>query len=530
MFDLVVSGLSADEEDEPEESTAQLLAFPSYTGQGNAQVYISLCSDYIHMCVEANNLEMELDNLRIEVYLPSWRVHSGCRIFDEWTRNRGGRSLIAPDWRCRSWSYVPFLRETGYLPKHVASWNELNLCITMALALEVQERIARPFAIPPYWDADSENFTDMVVSSGGQDFKVHRNVLSAQSPILKAMLSTNMAEDRNRRLELIDMDQATTVSFLNYLYTGYCRDVCNTDLVPVPNGDWYHVYDFQVAPPSNYCLLFTTSDCNAMPVSQISCDGRRLRVFRPASQERLAQHGPCCTGFGCIGCSARTPNIDCTMISRGHGHGVWEGVDEHGDKVTIRYEEGALRWSAPYGESCLHCKDGELQFAKSWGELLRAADKYQIADLIELCATHMVQRISIWSATTMLQYACSANQQLLKRDIMRFITLTDDVFRNIRDLREFDSLAGDLKDEITGVLMDRRIPPTPPPDKKRRGGSPSQREFADGQDWRRFSLAQLRRACDERDLATGDRAEMVSLLEAQESAPREISSPEESSA
>lgn len=215
--------------------------------------------------------------------------------------------------------------------------------------------------------------------------------------------------------------------------------------------------------------------------ADVSVNGTSLRIFLIGDQE--------------------------TYTMKMQGPAAWECEDQNElkDTDTVEFKDGYLIWSCSDGVALLHCRDGELHFARSWGQLLCAADKYCVNGLVDLCANRMRERLSVWSAATMLQYACSANQEQLKRDIMGFITLTDDMCRSVRDMPEFDSLSADLQAEITDVLLERGCP---------RGTK--RKEFADEQDWGCLSAFALRRACVERGLATSGGPEvMAALLHAQ---------------
>jgi len=130
--------------------------------------------------------------------------------------------------------------------------------------------------------------------------------------------------------------------------------------------------------------------------------------------------------------------------------------DDFDDECTITVKEWRAHvWieSDGSGPDVCVCKEWEMQCCQFWGRLLVAADKYCIDDLAALCAEHMIDRIGVWSASTMLHLACSANQHALKRDIMNFMTLTKQLFSDVRETPEFDLLDPDLRDELTDVFV-----------------------------------------------------------------------------
>lgn len=61
---------------------------------------------------------------------------------------------------------------------------------------------------------------DVEIKSDGQTWKVHKNVLSVRSEVLKAMLNSDMVEGRTGVITFQDMDVLTVQQFLSYLYCG----------------------------------------------------------------------------------------------------------------------------------------------------------------------------------------------------------------------------------------------------------------------------------------------------------------------
>lgn len=165
-------------------------------------------------------------------------------------------------------------------------------------------------------------------------------------------------------------------------------------------------------------------------------------------------------------------------------------------------------------EMFLHCQEWEVMFARFWGRLLCAADKYCVDDLAELCSQRMLSRLSVWNAATMLGFAVLTGQRTLQHDIMDFITVHPSFHQAVMNTPGFDDLDHNLQNELTQRLLKQLWPAKGV--KRRSEEEARPQEFPDGHDWNRLSCAQLRRACAERGLPTGGgHAALVGLLGAQ---------------
>lgn len=68
-------------------------------------------------------------------------------------------------------------------------------------------------------------FTDVILRTGDRNFKAHKNVLAAQSPVFCAMFENNMAEKDSGIVEITDLDPETVSSMLDFMYIGTVGDL-----------------------------------------------------------------------------------------------------------------------------------------------------------------------------------------------------------------------------------------------------------------------------------------------------------------
>lgn len=71
----------------------------------------------------------------------------------------------------------------------------------------------------------AEVFTDAIIKCEGREFKVHRAVLGAQSPVFKTMFQIDMKEKRSNMIDISDITPAAISDLIAYLYTGTAPNV-----------------------------------------------------------------------------------------------------------------------------------------------------------------------------------------------------------------------------------------------------------------------------------------------------------------
>lgn len=67
---------------------------------------------------------------------------------------------------------------------------------------------------------DSGTFSDVTLCTRGREFKAHKAILSARSPVFGAMFEHEMEESRKGRVEISDIDPDVFHEMLKFVYTG----------------------------------------------------------------------------------------------------------------------------------------------------------------------------------------------------------------------------------------------------------------------------------------------------------------------
>ncbi|XP_055954039.1 speckle-type POZ protein-like [Argiope bruennichi] len=108
---------------------------------------------------------------------------------------------------------------------------------------------------------------DFTLRAGGKSFPVHKALLSARSPVFRAMFTSDMREHTGEYAEVSDLDSETMHRFLWYMYT---------DITEV-NLDWYAVYLLYFA-ADKYEVLSLKQKC-AEFLKGSFCPGNILEIL-----------------------------------------------------------------------------------------------------------------------------------------------------------------------------------------------------------------------------------------------------------
>ena len=97
----------------------------------------------------------------------------------------------------------------------------------------------KAFDFKPYFL--NEDMSDLTIICDQREFPVHKLILSARSPVFKAMFGANFAEANSRTFQTEDTDGATMEKFLHFLYTDELRPDEEVDYKLLLLADYYQL-------------------------------------------------------------------------------------------------------------------------------------------------------------------------------------------------------------------------------------------------------------------------------------------------
>ncbi|CAO1432536.1 unnamed protein product [Diamesa tonsa] len=114
-------------------------------------------------------------------------------------------------------------------------------------------------------DSTHSDFTIFVQS---KEFKVHKSVLSARSPVFKIMFLSKMKEAAEKKVEIIDVDPDVFEQLLTFIYSGEIADLDDYAMDLFVAADKYGIKDLR-----NVCenhIFQNISNDNAMAVYKLA--------------------------------------------------------------------------------------------------------------------------------------------------------------------------------------------------------------------------------------------------------------------
>jgi len=137
--------------------------------------------------------------------------------------------------------------------------------------------------------------------------------------------------------------------------------------------------------------------------------------------------------------------------------------------------------------------------------LLPLAKKYEVTALTDHCSDKLKTELKVDNAAALLQMADTFNVTTLREAAIKFISRNRETLVAVQETKAFDLLDKDVMKELFAAVT---------------GSTGSKRkvsdeyEFPDGSNWSGLAVAQLRRACGERNLATsGNKAALIARLQ-----------------
>ncbi|XP_036063319.1 speckle-type POZ protein-like [Onychomys torridus] len=71
----------------------------------------------------------------------------------------------------------------------------------------------------------NSHFTDCCLLVGGQEFRAHKAILAARSPVFRAMFEHDMEESKRNRVEIHDLEPQVFKVMMGFIYTGRAPDL-----------------------------------------------------------------------------------------------------------------------------------------------------------------------------------------------------------------------------------------------------------------------------------------------------------------
>lgn len=145
--------------------------------------------------------------------------------------------------------------------------------------------VSDEFATPKYQLADdlqgmfeNQEFSDVTFSVQGREFRAHKVILAARSPVFKAMFGHEMVENQNNRVEITDIGYDVLREVMRFIYA---EKVLNLDKISkelLAAADKYALEKLKVMCENVLCLNMSIENAAEMFVFADTYNAAKLKV------------------------------------------------------------------------------------------------------------------------------------------------------------------------------------------------------------------------------------------------------------
>lgn len=91
----------------------------------------------------------------------------------------------------------------------------------------------------------TEKLTDLIIQVEDKEFKAHKSILMAHSPVFSAMFDNDMIEKKENRIRIEDVDSQVFHEFLKFIYSGSVTDLDVDAAKLLPIAEKYQMDDLK---------------------------------------------------------------------------------------------------------------------------------------------------------------------------------------------------------------------------------------------------------------------------------------------
>ncbi|XP_065200076.1 speckle-type POZ protein B-like [Planococcus citri] len=107
---------------------------------------------------------------------------------------------------------------------------------------------------------EDQKLTDVVLSVGGKEFRAHKAILAARSPVFAAMFEHNMKEKRLNKVVITDVTDEVLREMLRFIYTGKVQNLATMADSLLAAADKYDLERLKVMCEEALCGSMTTDN------------------------------------------------------------------------------------------------------------------------------------------------------------------------------------------------------------------------------------------------------------------------------
>ncbi|KAL6093491.1 hypothetical protein STEG23_030053 [Scotinomys teguina] len=118
-------------------------------------------------------------------------------------------------------------------------------------------------------------FTDCCLVVAGQEFRAHKAILAARSPVFRAMFEHDMVEKKKNRVEIHDLDPQVVKAMMDFIYTGKAPDLVSVADALLAAADMYKLERLKVMCEDALCReLSVENAAHTLLLADLHSSGR----------------------------------------------------------------------------------------------------------------------------------------------------------------------------------------------------------------------------------------------------------------
>jgi len=107
----------------------------------------------------------------------------------------------------------------------------------------------------------NKELTDVQLQCGDKTFDCHQFMLSARSPVFRAMFQADMREKETKKVDLVDLDPVVVAEMLHFIYTGETNKMKELAEELLAVADRYQIENLQTLCEEFLCSMLKVDNC-----------------------------------------------------------------------------------------------------------------------------------------------------------------------------------------------------------------------------------------------------------------------------
>ncbi|XP_057339993.1 speckle-type POZ protein-like [Microplitis mediator] len=214
--------------------------------------------------------------------------YSWCILNNE-KKQVNNRTLVKTFEADKGWDWLPFIKKQELLNKkdELLPYNILTIGIELTvfddpvvISNNVPLNESKFFMAHDYQELyESKLGSDVELIVQEQKIQAHKLILMVRSPVFRAMLTTDMRENREKTITIKDMDSEVFKSMLEFIYTDKVNDLDDVAEQLLEAADKYQIHTLKELCAESLCKSVTIDNASRLLVLAYLHNAKEMLEF-----------------------------------------------------------------------------------------------------------------------------------------------------------------------------------------------------------------------------------------------------------